>query len=143
SNGRPANGRTIEFDMVHSGAVATCLPNASGHVRITSNDIVQTMHMAVHGLAPNTIYTIFIIQAPLAPFGMAWYAGDVETDINGDGEQRLVGIFSDETFIHALGSIPAPVEHSVDASSNPATAPVHMYHVGVWFDDHNDASAHA
>jgi len=33
----------------------------------------------------------------------------------------------------APGSGPAPVVHRVDASVNPATAPVHTLHLGLWF----------
>jgi hypothetical protein len=44
----------------------------------------------------------------------------------------------------APGPGPAPVIHSSpipDAATNPATAPVHMYHVGLWFDSPLAASA--
>jgi hypothetical protein len=141
SSSKSRKPASIEFDMVHSAGVATCLPNAGGHVRISSDGIVQTMHIDVHGLPANTIFTVFILQAPTAPFGMSWYAGDVQTDKDGNGEQKLVGIFSDETFIHAPGAVPAPVVHPSDANTNPTTAPVHMYHVGMWFDDQKDAVA--
>src|SRR5438034_426193 len=42
------------------------------------------------------------------------------------------------------GTTPAPVVHTSpipDASSNPATAPVHQYHLGLWFNSPADAVA--
>jgi hypothetical protein len=39
----------------------------------------------------------------------------------------------------APGSQPAPVVHAADASSNPTTAPVHTYHLGLWFNNPADA----
>jgi hypothetical protein len=56
-----------------------------------------------------------------------------------------VGRFSIETFIVAPGSAPAPVVHDTppfpDASSNTATAPVHTFHLGLWFNSSVDAAA--
>jgi hypothetical protein len=45
----------------------------------------------------------------------------------------------------ATGSGPAPVVHNSppfpDASSNPVTAPVHTFHLGLWFNSPVDAAA--
>jgi hypothetical protein len=49
-----------------------------------------------------------------------------------------------ETFIVAPGSGPAPVVHHQpipDANTNPATGPVHTYHVGLWFGSPDAAAA--
>ena len=72
-------------------------------------------------------------------FGLSWYQGDIETNGDGRGRGEFVGRFNIETFIVAPGAQPAPVVHAADASSNPATAPVHTYHLGLWFNSPNDA----
>ena len=78
-----------------------------------------------------------------APFGMAWYQGDIETDAYGEGHERFLGRFNEETFIVAQGSVPAPTVHNnafPDAAMNPVTNPVHTYHLGLWFDSPQDAA---
>jgi hypothetical protein len=78
-----------------------------------------------------------VIQNPDAPFGLAWYQGDIETDGQGEGHQLFVGRFNIETFIVAQppGGQPAPVVHNQppfpDAHTNPATEPIHTYHLGL------------
>ena len=137
---RPFNHR-IDFTMVRSaGAVAAnCIPNANAAVRVASLGPVEAMTVDIGGLPPNTEFDLFVIQNPDAPFGMAWYQGDIETDANGEGHQLFVGRFSIETFIVAQppGGQPAPVVHNQppfpDASANPATEPIHTFHLGLWF----------
>jgi len=132
-----------EFNMVVSGGAKACLPNASANVRITAAGPNQNMDVSVEGLPPNTPFTIFVLQLPKAPFGVAWYQGDIETDKRGRGGSRFTGIFSDETFTHAPGSGAAPIVHAQgpfpDASLNPIFNPVHMFHLGIWFDSRDDA----
>ena len=145
ARGAAKQGR-IEFDMVRSGAVANagCLHHARGHVVVTSKGPVEVMDVTVDSLRPNTDYDLFVIQVPNAPFGLSWYQGDIETDATGHGSGQFVGRFSIETFIVAPGSTAAPVVHSSppfpDASSNPATAPVHTFHLGLWFNSPHDAA---
>jgi hypothetical protein len=101
------------------------------------------MDVSVSGLPANTDFDLFVLQLPNAPFGVSWYQGDVETDGNGRGSQRFLGRFSVETFGVAPGSGAAPVVHSSqpfpDASSNPAFQPIHMFHLGLWFNSPADA----
>jgi hypothetical protein len=134
----------IKFDMMRSAAAANgnCLSNASGHVKVTSLGPVEVMDVEVTGLPPNTEFDFFVIQLPNAPFGLAWYQGDIETDDEGEGHQRFIGRFSIETFIVAQppGDQPAPVVHHEDdqhpfpdADKNPATEPIHTFHLGLWF----------
>ena len=87
----------------------------------------------------NTVFELFILQVPKAPFGMSWYQGEITTDGNGLGVGDFAGIFSIETFTVAPGVAPAPLVFPTDASSNPATPPIQMYHVGVWFNSPSDA----
>ena len=57
----------------------------------------------------------------------------------------FIGRFNIETFIVAPGSAPAPVVHNQppfpDANTNPATGPVHEFHLGLWFNSLADADA--
>lgn len=99
--------------------------------------------MGASGLPPNTEFDFFVIQVPNSPFGLSWYQGDIETNANGNGHGHFVGRFSIETFIVAPGVASAPVVHDQgpfpDASSNPQTAPVHTFHLVLWFNDPADA----
>ena len=92
----------------------------------------------------NTVFDLFVIQVPKAPFGIAWYQGDIATDNHGHGQQYFAGVFSIETFAVAPGSAPAPVVFTgpfTDASFNPPFNPIQMYHLGLWFDSPADAQA--
>jgi len=132
----------LKFDMVRSAAAATCLPNARGHVTVReSSGGNQRMQVSVNGLPPNTEFAFFVLQVPTAPFGMAWYQGDIVTDDDGSGSEEFRGIFSSELFVFAPASRAAPQTDSFDALTNPATAPVHTYHLGLWFSTAADATA--
>jgi hypothetical protein len=100
------------------------------------------MDVSVRGLPPETGFDLFVIQLPNAPFGLSWYQGDIETNRHGRGQQRFVGRFSEETFTVAPASGPAvQIHHDAfpDAQLNPATAPVHQLHLGLWFNSAADA----
>jgi len=131
----------VSFSLIRSASVvnAGCLTEASGRVTINSLGAVETMHVEATGLPANTGFDVFVIQLPNAPFGLAWYQGDLRSNASGKAVADFVGRFSDETFIVAPGSGPAPTVHPADATVNPATAPVHTYHVGIWFDSPTDA----
>jgi hypothetical protein len=133
--------------MVRSAAAETgnCLAGARAEVRVISLGPVELMNVDVSGLPPNTEFDFFVLQLPNAPFGLAWYQGDIETNGHGEGHGLFLGRFNIETFIVAQppGGQPAPVVHDQppfpDASSNPATEPIHTYHLGLWFDSPADA----
>jgi hypothetical protein len=141
-----AKSRKFEFDMVRSSAAAAakCLPDASGEVKVTELGPVEILDLEVSHLAPNTSYSFFVLQVPDKPFGIGWYNGEVETNAAGKGRQRFIGRFNDETFAVAQDAAPAPVVHTdqpfPDASKNPAFAPVHTFHLGLWFSDPQDAA---
>jgi hypothetical protein len=131
------------FHMVRSPALNTvpaCVPDATGKVKITSDGVTETMTVNVDGLPPNTDFDFFVIQQPNGPFGMAWYQSDIETDQYGHGSVKVVGRFSIETFMVAPGSVAAPQTEPTDAATNPATAPIQMYHLGLWFNSATDAT---
>jgi hypothetical protein len=139
-------GPGARFQMIRSTAALNggCLSNALATVSVRTLGAVEIMSVDASGLPPNTDFDFFVLQIPNAPFGMAWYQGDVETDREGEAHQQFLGRFSNETFIVAQppGGQPAPVVHDQpfpDASSNPATEPVHMFHLGLWFNSPADA----
>ncbi|MBV8815338.1 MAG: hypothetical protein JO271_12680 [Verrucomicrobia bacterium] len=139
------DGDDFRFDLVRSPALNTLpnfVPQAHGRVQIESLGPVEVMKVKVWGLPPNTDFDFFVIQVPNAPFGLAWYQGDIETNKDGVGYGEFIGRFSIETFIVAPGVAPAPVVFNnafPDASINPATNPVQLYHLGLWFNDPADA----
>lgn len=140
-----AEVRPLEFPMVRAAKVVAsrCLPNATARVAIQRGGPVEVMDVNVAGLPSNTEFDFFVIQKPGAPFGMAWYQGDIETDQNGEGHARFIGRFNEETFIVAQGAVPAPLVHNnafPDASPNPVTNPIHTFHLGLWFNSSLDAS---
>jgi hypothetical protein len=140
-----AHEQKDEFNMVRAAKVVAsgCLPNATASVSIKSRGPVEVMDVRVEGLPPKTDFDFFVIQKPGAPFGMAWYQGDIETNHEGEGHGRFIGRFNEETFIVAQGSVPAPVVHNnafPDASLNPVTNPVHTFHLGLWFNSPVDAA---
>jgi hypothetical protein len=141
----PSHDRT-GFPLVRSTASlnADCLKAAGATVRIRNQGPVEVMTIDASGLPSNTDFDVFINQLPNAPFGVSWYQGDLETNSHGQAHGVFVGRFSIETFTVAPGSGPAPVVHQdpiADASTNPAFAPVHEYHVGVWFNSSTAAAA--
>jgi hypothetical protein len=133
----------VQFDMVVSGGAAMCLPKATAHVTIVPSGPVEIMNVRVSGLPPKTDFDFFVIQVPKAPFGMSWYQGDIETDSRGNGHGTFIGRFSIETFVVAPGVAKAPTIFNdppfPDASTNPMTNPIQMYHLGIWFNDPADA----
>jgi len=144
SRGAPL-GSPVTFDMIVSGGGAVCAPNARGTVTITPVGQVEIMDVNVSGLPPNIEFDFFVIQLPTAPFGLSWYQGDIQTDDYGQGSQTFTGRFSIETFTVAPGSGPAPVIFDKgpfpDADRNPATNPIQMYHLGLWFGSPDAAAA--
>jgi len=133
------------FNMVVSAGAKTCLAKATATVRVRPAGPVDIMDVTVEGLPGNTDFDFFVMQVTKAPFGVAWYQGDIMTDKNGRGHQEFVGRFNIETFAFAQGSAPAPVVFNngvlPDASLNPAFNPIQMYHLGLWFDSSQAASA--
>ena len=89
-----------------------------------------------------------MIQIPHAPFGLAWYQGDIETNRYGVGHERFIGRFNIETFIVSQppGDVPSPIVFDnmppngfPDGTPGPATEPIHTYHLGLWFNSPQDA----
>jgi hypothetical protein len=139
-----ATDKKFSFNMQVSGPAAACLPNAKGHVAIHPIGPVELMGVNVEGLPPNTDFDFFVIQVPTAPFGLAWYQGDIKTDAFGRGHQLFIGRFNIETFIVANGQASAPVVfNDPDFPDQPSNlgkeGPIQLYHLGLWFNSPNDA----
>lgn len=113
----------FKFKMVPSPGITSCLPKAQGDATITRGQLNDTMMVEVHGLAPSTGYDLFVIELPNKPFGISWYQSDLETDVHGNGQATVRGIFNVETFSVSPGG--------------PTTTflPTHQYHLGLWFND--------
>src|SRR5215207_3475859 len=130
------------FNMVRSQTAVDndCLEGARAHVNvITTATDQQIMDVTVNHAPANTEFELFVTQQPNAPFGISWYQADFETNNQGQGEVRARGIFSEELFVFAPGSVKAPQVDKFDAEKNPAFDPVHTLHLGLWFGDSEDA----
>jgi hypothetical protein len=133
---------SITFTMVRSGvaAAANCLPYATATVKVVSHGATEAMTLRASGLPASTDFDLFITQLPNAPFGISWYQSDLKSDIYGAASVTVVGRFNVETFAVAPGTGPAPVRHpDTDADTNPPFAPIHTFHVGIWFNSPADA----
>ena len=81
----PGNSTTFTFPLKVSPGARTCLPEARGRVIDHTFGNVENLQVIVRGLPPNTDFVLFVIQVPNAPFGLAWYNGDILTDDTGTG----------------------------------------------------------
>ena len=88
----PNLSTTYSFPMVVSPGAKKCLPNAQGAVIVHTFGNVENLTVFIFGLPPNTDFVLFIIQVPNAPFGLAWYNGDIMTDDTGTGVINVVEI---------------------------------------------------
>jgi hypothetical protein len=135
---------STSFNMVRSQAAVAnyCLQGARAHVdvRTTVTD-QQIMDVTVNNAPKNTEFEVFVTQQSNAPFGVSWYQADFDTNKYGHGEVRARGIFSEELFAVAPGVANAPQVDDADAETNPAFAPVHTYHLGLWFGSPEEAQA--
>jgi hypothetical protein len=133
---------TTSFKMVRSQTAVDndCLEGAKAHVdvRTTPTD-QQVMDVTLNHAPKNTEFELFVTQQPNSPFGICWYQADFTTNNQGNGEVRARGIFSEELFVFAPGSVDAPQVDDQDAEKNPAFDPVHTFHLGLWFGDPEDA----
>jgi hypothetical protein len=132
------------FNMVRSQTAVDndCLKGAKANVdvRTTSTDN-QIMDVSVNHAPKNTEFELFVTQQPNSPFGISWYQADFETNNQGHGEVSARGIFGEELFVFAPGSVKAPQVDKFDAKKNPAFKPVHTLHLGLWFGSPQEATA--
>ena len=128
-----------QFTLVRSQSAAAvkggkCLTGASANVRVTdAGQGNQNLYVTLNKAAKNTAFTVFVIQQPNSPFGVSWYQGDIETDSTGQGTGHFVGIFNSEVFSISPGAVKPPKVDAKDAKKGVKFAPVHPFHIGVWF----------
>jgi hypothetical protein len=130
------------FKMVRSQAAVDdeCLKGAKANVDVrTAGTGLQIMDVELNHAPKNTEFELFVTQQPNSPFGISWYQADFETNNQGQGEVRAIGIFGEELFVFAPGSVNAPQVDKFDAEKNPKFDPVHTLHLGLWFGDPKDA----
>jgi hypothetical protein len=134
---------STSFKMVRSQAAVAndCLKGAKANVDINTLGGLQNMHVTVNNAPKNTELELFVTQQPNSPFGVSWYQADFETNNQGHGEVSARGIFGEELFVFAPGSVKAPQVDKFDAENNPAFAPVHTLHLGLWFGSPREARA--
>src|SRR5215204_1906369 len=132
---------STSFNMVRSQAAVAgdCLKGAKANVNINTLGGLQNMDVTVNHAPKNTELELFVTQQPNSPFGISWYQADFETDNQGHGEVRARGIFGEELFVFAPGSVEAPQVDDQDAATNPAFDPVHTLHLGLWFGSPQEA----
>ena len=131
---------SFAFPMVPSDP--RCAPHASAWVQVRSLGFAERMTVTVRGLPPGTELDLFTIQNPKFPFGLGWYVGDLEVGHDGTVTKSFVGRFNIETFVLGAGQAPVPTPvHDGDTrrGRNPAFAPIHTYHLGIWFNSPEDA----
>jgi hypothetical protein len=142
-----AGAKAVKFDLVRSPGLANTnvAPNATATVKIHSLGQVEVMRINFSGLPPNTDFDLFVIQVPNPPFGLAHYQGDVLTDSHGNASSEFIGRFNIGSFVVAPGVAPAPADPFInipgsipDATQNPQTNPIQLYHLGLWFDNPAD-----
>ena len=114
----------FSFNLVPAPNIAACLPKAGGRVTITPGKLNDIMKVSIHGMPANAGFDLFVIQQPLAPFGVSWYQTDVNAGSSGSGTATVQGVFDVETF-------------SVSPGGTTTFAPTHQYHLGLWFANPN------
>jgi hypothetical protein len=132
---------STSFNMVRSQAAVDneCLKGAKANVDINTLGGLQNMDVTLNNAPKNTEFELFVTQQPNSPFGVSWYQADFETNNQGHGEVSARGIFGEELFVFAPGSVKAPQVDEFDAKKNPDFDPVHTLHLGLWFGDPKDA----
>jgi hypothetical protein len=134
-----------QFKMVRSESAAAlgnkCLKGAYANVRVTdAGQGNQNLYVTLNKAAKNTEFTVFVLQRPNSPFGVSWYQGDIATDNKGHGMGHFIGIFNEEVFAISPGAVKPPQVDKQDAKKGVKFAPVHTFHLGVWFADPKDAA---
>jgi hypothetical protein len=122
ATGATATDSSFSFALQpSSAAISACLPNASGHVTITTGALNDVMTVTIQGMPAGTGFDLFVIQQPGTPFGVSWYQTDIHANTSGNGSATVRGVFDSETF-------------SVSPGGTTTFAPTHQYHLGLWFD---------
>jgi hypothetical protein len=90
-------------------------------VKIVPNEAGDTMTVSLSGV-PAGHYALFDLQTPVKPFGVSTFLTYISTGKKG-GTATVRGIFDSRTFTLSPGG------------STATFAPVHQYHLGIWFNN--------
>jgi hypothetical protein len=121
ATGATATDSSFSFALQpSSSAISACLPNASGHVTITTGALNDVMTVTIQGMPAGASFDLFVIQQPGTPFGVSWYQTDIHANSTGTGSATVRGVFDSETF-------------AVSPGGTTTFAPTHQYHLGLWF----------
>jgi len=123
SSGATADN-SVQLQLSPSSApLAACMPNADVRVQVnltTDKTGSDTFHVSARHIAPNTDFTVFLLEQAATPFGAAEYIGDLSTDSNGNGDAQFQLIVQ-EAFSSTL--------------VNGQRVRVDLNRVGMWFAD--------
>lgn len=139
SAGVPAFATELSFNLFQSPAFAACFeaPGDTARVRATVDvgKEVDEMNLELTGFRPGLRFTVFTVEnsnqlagggadPDFENFGLAWYQAAVNIGKNGNGKVKFSTILLNKVF----GFDPAV-----------GLAPTNTFHVGLWFNDPQDA----
>jgi hypothetical protein len=132
----------IAFHLRPQQKFLNCLGKPGGRapdatVIVQRGELSDTLILSAHNLKPNLAFDLFTTQntnllangevdPAFKNFGLAWYQTDVQADSNGNAEVAIKTILLDQIF----GFDPVA-----------SLLPTHTFHVGMWFNNPNDAAA--
>jgi hypothetical protein len=135
----------VTFELAPVGQFLDCLrANSREEPRMRGTLIHgkqnDTLILDMDGIKPNLTLSVFSNERSFFAadgnrdpnfhgFGLSWYHSDISTNKRSDdGHVRIQSVFSDETF-------------GLDKDANVNLNPTNAYHIGIWFDDPQDAVA--
>lgn len=139
-----AEGDRVTFNLVPNPAFKPCLANPgslngpSAHVTVVRGKLNDTLIVATENLKPGIGLDLFTVQNSFFQqdgtkdpnfngiFGLAWYQSDVQVSAQGKSSVTIQTILLDQIF----GFDPTHL-----------LPPTNAFHVGLWFDDPQDAAA--
>jgi hypothetical protein len=109
-----------------SQTLAQCMPNAEVNVSVkltTDKKGFDVFDLTARHIAPNSDFTVFLLETAGAPFGAAEYIGDLSTNEDGNGHAQF-NLIVQEAFSSTI----------VDGKR----VRVDLNRVGMWFADPKD-----
>jgi hypothetical protein len=123
---------TISFGLEPVGAVATCLPDATGAVTVLHKEDtlgVDTLHLDARGLPADTDFAVFLTSVdafptpPTLPFGAVEYIGDFTTNAAGIGSLKVDAIIAEAFVNTGTPRVRADLDHLVFWFADPTQVP--------------------
>lgn len=142
----------ISFSLTANPRFAQCLardpagPAPSAEVTVSRGTANDVMVVELRHFRSGLTFSLFTVQrsqlksdgtldADFQNFGLAWYHSDIHVGDDGRGEGVVKSILLDDIFGFDADPLPG------SATGAPLVAPTHTFHVGIWFDDPQDAVA--